>query len=55
MKPSQLMQRGEEPNELGGYFICNGLEKLIRMIVATRRNTVGGNGDFLFFFLARFG
>jgi DNA-directed RNA polymerase beta subunit len=31
---------GEEPNELGGYFIVNGLEKLIRMIVVPRRNTV---------------
>jgi hypothetical protein len=52
MKPSELMRHGEEPNELGGYFIVNGLEKLIRMIVGTRRNTVErATGVVLLFFV----
>ena len=37
LSPSQLVERGEEEYENGGYFICNGLEKLIRMIIVQRR------------------
>ncbi|CAG0912450.1 unnamed protein product [Notodromas monacha] len=38
LSPAQLVRVGEEENEIGGYFIVNGHEKLIRMLVATRRN-----------------
>lgn len=34
----ELIARGEEENENGGYFICNGLEKIIRMLIVQRRN-----------------
>eukprot|EP01103_Thecamoeba_quadrilineata_P015286 TRINITY_DN4781_c0_g1_i2.p1 TRINITY_DN4781_c0_g1~~TRINITY_DN4781_c0_g1_i2.p1 ORF type:complete len:1030 (+),score=187.45 TRINITY_DN4781_c0_g1_i2:218-3091(+) len=34
----QLVRMKEEPDELGGYFILKGNEKLIRMVVAPRRN-----------------
>ncbi|OAX84763.1 DNA-directed RNA polymerase I subunit RPA135 [Emergomyces africanus] len=36
--PEQLVQRKEESEELGGYFIVNGNEKLIRMLIVGRRN-----------------
>ncbi len=36
--PSQLVQHKEESEELGGYFIINGHEKLIRMLILSRRN-----------------
>ncbi|KAL8664587.1 MAG: hypothetical protein Q9168_007877, partial [Polycauliona sp. 1 TL-2023] len=36
--PAQLVQHKEESEELGGYFIVNGIEKLIRMLVVSRRN-----------------
>ena len=38
LSPRQLIERGEEENECGGYFICNGLEKIIRMLIVQRRN-----------------
>ncbi|KAF2196917.1 beta and beta-prime subunits of DNA dependent RNA-polymerase [Delitschia confertaspora ATCC 74209] len=38
MSPDQLMKAKEETEELGGYFIVNGIEKLIRMLLVTRRN-----------------
>ena len=41
MTPEQLISQGEEPNEMGGYFICNGLEKLIRLLIVPRSNNVG--------------
>src|SRR2546421_6791427 len=34
----QLVQYKEESEELGGYFIVNGIEKLIRMLIVSRRN-----------------
>ncbi|VDN50368.1 unnamed protein product [Dracunculus medinensis] len=34
----QLIKHGEEGNEKGGYFICKGTEKVIRLLVASRRN-----------------
>ena len=34
----QLINLKEEIHDFGGYFIINGLEKLIRMITITRRN-----------------
>jgi DNA-directed RNA polymerase I subunit RPA2 len=36
--PAQLVQNKEESEELGGYFIVNGIEKLIRMLIVSRRN-----------------
>ena len=35
---NQLSQYGEEENECGGYFIVNGQEKLIRLLIVQRRN-----------------
>ena len=36
--PAQLVARKEESEELGGYFIVNGIEKLIRLLLVNRRN-----------------
>jgi len=36
--PAQLVEHKEESEELGGYFIVNGIEKLIRMLIVNRRN-----------------
>jgi DNA-directed RNA polymerase I subunit RPA2 len=36
--PEQLVDHKEEAEELGGYFIVNGNEKLIRLLVAPKRN-----------------
>lgn len=38
LSPYQLVQKKEESDELGGYFIVNGIEKLIRMLIVQRRN-----------------
>lgn len=38
MSPEQLVKRGEHENEWGGYFIIKGHEKLIRMLLMTRKN-----------------
>ncbi|KAI0164960.1 hypothetical protein GGR57DRAFT_451240 [Xylariaceae sp. FL1272] len=36
--PAQLVARKEESEELGGYFIVNGIEKIIRLLLMNRRN-----------------
>ena len=36
--PKELVNAREETEELGGYFIVNGIEKLIRMLIVNRRN-----------------
>ena len=36
--PRHLVQHKEEAEELGGYFIVNGIEKLIRLLIVSRRN-----------------
>ncbi|KAJ4297235.1 DNA-directed RNA polymerase I subunit RPA2 [Collariella sp. IMI 366227] len=36
--PALLVQRKEESEELGGYFVVNGIEKIIRMLMMNRRN-----------------
>lgn len=36
--PEQLVAHGEHEEEWGGYFIIKGLERLVRMLVMTRRN-----------------
>jgi DNA-directed RNA polymerase I subunit RPA2 len=38
MSPAALVAAKEESDELGGYFIVNGNEKLIRMLINTKRN-----------------
>ncbi|KXL42907.1 hypothetical protein M433DRAFT_70916 [Acidomyces richmondensis BFW] len=38
LSPKQLVDCREETEELGGYFIVNGIEKLIRMLIVNRRN-----------------
>ncbi|CCU76072.1 DNA-directed RNA polymerase I [Blumeria hordei DH14] len=36
--PAQLVRNKEESEELGGYFLVNGIEKLIRLLIVNRRN-----------------
>ncbi|MCJ1273380.1 DNA-directed RNA polymerase I subunit RPA2 [Puttea exsequens] len=36
--PAQLVFHKEESEELGGYFIVNGIEKLVRMLIVSKRN-----------------
>ncbi|KAK0785207.1 hypothetical protein LTR02_010270 [Friedmanniomyces endolithicus] len=38
LSPKVLVDKREETEELGGYFIVNGIEKLIRMLIVNRRN-----------------
>lgn len=38
MTPDDLVKAKEESEELGGYFIVNGIEKIIRMLLVNRRN-----------------
>ncbi|CDK25868.1 unnamed protein product [Kuraishia capsulata CBS 1993] len=38
MSPHELVAHREESDELGGYFIVNGIEKLIRMLIVQRRS-----------------
>lgn len=40
LNKKQLIEVDEDENELGGYFIANGNERVIRMIIAERRNQV---------------
>lgn len=42
LSPYGLMRAKEETEEMGGYFIVNGNEKLIRMLILPRRNHVIG-------------
>jgi DNA-directed RNA polymerase I subunit RPA2 len=36
--PQQLLSYGEEENEMGGYFVMNGIERVIRLLQVPRRN-----------------
>ena len=38
LSPKELIARGEQETEWGGYFIIGGHERLIRMLQTTRRN-----------------
>lgn len=38
LSPAELVARKEESEELGGYFIVNGIEKIIRLLLVNRRN-----------------
>ena len=42
LSPEKMMQRGEEPGEVGGYFIVNGNEKIIRLLIQQRRHYIMG-------------
>jgi len=34
LSKTELIKRGEEANDFGGYFISDGIEKVIRMLFA---------------------
>ncbi|KAI8613271.1 hypothetical protein BC830DRAFT_1170381 [Chytriomyces sp. MP71] len=36
--PADLVKRHEDAGEFGGYFIVNGIERLIRLLIVPRRN-----------------
>lgn len=38
LSPKELIARREDAEELGGYFIVNGIERIIRLLVVARRN-----------------
>uniref|UniRef100_A0A8B9XH33 DNA-directed RNA polymerase n=1 Tax=Bos mutus grunniens TaxID=30521 RepID=A0A8B9XH33_BOSMU len=38
LPPKALIEHHEEAEEMGGYFIINGIEKVIRMLIMPRRN-----------------
>jgi DNA-directed RNA polymerase I subunit RPA2 len=42
MSSAQLVNRLEEPEEFGGYFVINGNERLIRYLILPRRHNVIG-------------
>lgn len=42
LPPSKLVAHGEEAEEMGGYFIVSGIERLIRFLIVPRRNHVIG-------------
>ena len=37
---AELVRRGEEAHETGGYFICNGNERVVRLLIQQRRHYV---------------
>ena len=40
MTRTQLVTAKEESTEMGGYFICNGIERIIRMLIQQRRHYI---------------
>jgi DNA-directed RNA polymerase I subunit RPA2 len=38
LSPTELIDKKEDCTEFGGYFIVNGIEKLLRMLVIPKRN-----------------
>ena len=40
MSPKEMVLKGEEPHDLGGYFVVKGNEKLLRLLIMPRRNYV---------------
>ena len=38
--PKELVKHKEDPEEFGGYFIVNGIERMIRLLIVARRNHV---------------
>ena len=45
MSPKEMVAKGEEPHDLGGYFVVKGNEKLLRLLIMPRRNYVSKNND----------
>ncbi len=41
---SEFTRHNEEERELGGYFIVNGKERLLRLLIMARRNYVSHIG-----------
>ena len=39
---NELVTYGEEANELGGYFIVGGIERVVRLLIQQRRHYVMG-------------
>ena len=40
LTPTQLVSRKEDPDERGGYFIINGNEKVVRLLIQPRTNHI---------------
>eukprot|EP00940_MAST-03C_sp_MAST-3C-sp2_P000348 g348.t1 len=40
LNPREMIRRHEDPHEFGGYFVCNGIERCIRMLQVPRRNHI---------------
>lgn len=40
MNRKELVEHKEETNEMGGYFICNGIERIIRCLIMQRRHYI---------------
>ena len=40
LSPKQLVGKHEEAHEFGGTFICNGIERVIRMLQIPKRNQI---------------
>ncbi|KAF0691980.1 Aste57867_16886 [Aphanomyces stellatus] len=40
LSPPELVQAREEANEMGGYFICNGNERCVRLLQMPRRHHI---------------
>eukprot|EP01138_Halocafeteria_seosinensis_P011578 gb/GECG01011827.1/.p1 GENE.gb/GECG01011827.1/~~gb/GECG01011827.1/.p1 ORF type:complete len:1408 (+),score=168.33 gb/GECG01011827.1/:1-4224(+) len=38
LSPAELVQQKEDATEFGGYFICNGIERVVRMLQIPKRN-----------------
>lgn len=34
MNRTELVRHNEETNDMGGYFVCNGIERVVRMLIA---------------------
>jgi DNA-directed RNA polymerase beta subunit len=47
MTTEELVKNKEEALEMGGYFIINGNERVVRLLVVPRRNHVGAPVIFL--------
>lgn len=40
MNPTQLVSRKEDPDERGGYFVINGNEKVVRLLIQPKTNHI---------------
>lgn len=37
LSPAELVRHGEEEEEMGGYFVINGIERIVRILIMPRR------------------